>query len=285
VDESPPIRHISMMDGIAQTLLAHKSLAIGLWLALLLVAERLWPAAIRPVDDVAGDNALARAGWTRVLRNAGLFVVNAGISPLIVVPVSVWAAAHGLGWRPTWFGGWSGLLFDLVLLDFWIYWWHRANHNISLLWRFHVVHHLDRFLDATTATRFHFGEVLLSACARALVIVVFDIPLASVLIFEAVVLAASIFQHSNLRLPQGLERALARVIVTPSLHWLHHHAVRRDTDSTYGTFFSFWDRIFGSVAAGTRTPDMTIGLDRGPGQGAAPDEGFVALLTRPARTG
>ena len=265
-------------------LLAYKSLAIGLWLALLFAAERRWPAAARPADTTADDGALARAGWTRVLRNAGLFLVNAGISPLIVVPVSVWAAAHGLGWRPAWLGGWLGLVFDLVLLDFWIYWWHRTNHAVPLFWRFHVVHHLDRFLDTTTATRFHFGEVLLSACVRAVVIVVFDIPLLSVLTFEAVVLAASMFQHSNLRLPQRLERALASVIITPSLHWLHHHAVRRDTDSTYGTFFSFWDRLFGSVAAGTRAPDMTIGLDRGPGLGVAPDEGFVALLTRPART-
>lgn len=277
------------MDGVAQTLLTYKSLAIGLWLILLFAAERLWPAAIRPADTTAGDGALARAGWTRVLRNAGLFLVNAGISPLIVVPISVWAASHGLatfglGWRPTWLTGWPGLLFDLVLLDFWIYWWHRANHTAPLLWRFHAVHHLDRFLDTTTATRFHFGEVLLSAGVRAVAIVVFDIPLLSVLTFEAVVLAASMFQHSNLRLPQRLERALASVIITPSLHWLHHHAIRRDTDSTYGTFFSFWDRLFGSVATGTRTPDMTIGLDRGPGLDVAPDEGFVALLTRPART-
>lgn len=271
------------MDGVAQTLLAYKSLAIALWLALLFAAERVWPAANRPADATAGDGALARAGWTRVARNAGLFLVNAGISPLIVVPISVWATAHGLGWRPVWLSGWTGLLFDLVLLDFWIYWWHRANHALPPLWRFHAVHHLDRFLDTTTATRFHFGEVLLSACVRAAAIVALDIPLLSVLVFEAMVLAASMFQHSNLRLPPRLERALSCLIITPSLHWLHHHADRRDTDSTYGTFFSFWDRIFGSVAAGTRTPDMTIGLDRGPGQGVAPDEGFVALLTRPAR--
>lgn len=279
------------MDMLAQTLLAYKSLAIGLWLVLLFGAERLWPAATRPAD--AGEGALARAGWTRVLRNAGLFVVNAGLSPLIVVPVSAWASTHGLatyglatyglGGRPAWLAGWPGLLFDLVLLDFWIYWWHRANHAVPLLWRFHVIHHLDRFLDTTSATRFHFGEVLLSAGVRAVVIVAFDIPLLSVLVFETVVLAAAMFQHSNLRLPPGLERALARAIITPSLHWLHHHAVRRDTDSTYGTFFSFWDRMFGSVAAGTRTPDMAIGVADGADRAVRADEGFVALLTRPLR--
>jgi len=96
------------------------------------------------------------------------------------------------------------------------------------------------------------------------------------------VLAAAIFQHSNLRLPPALEHALSRVIITPSLHWLHHHAARRDTDSTYGTTFSFWDRWFGTVAAGTRTPTMAIGVDGG-GRTVLADEGLIGLLTRPAR--
>ena len=87
------------------------------------------------------------------------------------------------------------------LLDGLIYWWHRANHEWPLLWRFHVVHHLDRFLDATSAIRFHFGEVLISATARAGAIVLLGFPLASILAFETLVLIATVFHHSNLRLP------------------------------------------------------------------------------------
>lgn len=273
------------MDTLTQGLVAYKGVAVAAWLVLLFVLERMMPAATRPADGVAlaagQSGALARAGWTRVARNAGLFLVNAAISPLIVVPVSAWATTHALGWRPTWLTGWTGLTFDLVLLDLWIYWWHRAVHRTPLLWRFHVVHHLDRFLDTTSATRFHFGEVLLSACVRAAVIVLAGIPLTSVLVFEALVLTASIFHHSNWRLPAGIERALSRVIVTPSLHWMHHHAIRRDTDSTYGTIFSFWDRMFGSVASGTRMPDMTIGV--GAGDAPLEDERFLDLLARPLR--
>ena len=111
------------------------------------------------------------------MRNTGLFGINLLVSPLIVLPITVWAGQFTTGLRPAWLSGWGGLAFDLVLLDFWIYWWHRANHEVPLLWRFHQVHHLDELLDSTTALRFHFGEVALSALVRAGVIVVFDVRL------------------------------------------------------------------------------------------------------------
>ena len=109
----------------------------------------------------------------------------------------------------------------------WIYWWHRANHELPFLWRFHAVHHYDELLDTSSAVRFHFGEVALSALARAGVIVLLDLPLASVVLFEGLVLMAAIFHHSDARLPPAIERPLSRVIVTPSIHWVHHHARRR----------------------------------------------------------
>jgi len=254
------------MDDIAQSLLQYKSLVVGVCLALLLLGERLLPAVERI------------GGWTRVLRNAALWAVNIGLSLAIVVPLSRWAADSALDWRPDWLGGWTGLLADIILLDFLIYWWHRANHMVPFLWRFHEVHHLDQFLDVTSAVRFHFGEVLLSAGFRAVVILAFGIPISSVLAFEAVVLIAAGFQHSNLRLAPGLERAISRVFITPSIHWVHHHAVRTDTDSNYGTLFSFWDPGFGSRSPNPRTPDMAMGVER------EVDRGIVGLLGRPFST-
>ena len=124
------------------------------------------------------------------------------------------------------------------------------------------MHHLDRFLDSTSALRFHFGEVFLSALARALVIVAFAVPFATVVVFEALILLAAIFHHSNLRLPRRhSEAAGARLIITPAIHWVHHHARRRDTDSNYGTIFSFWDPLFGSRSPTPRDPDMEIGVE------------------------
>ena len=133
---------------------------------------------------------------------------------------------------------------------------------MPLLWRFHQVHHLDELLDTTSAVRFHFGEVVLSALARALVIILLDLSLLAVIVFEALILTGAIFHHSAARIPARLERALASVIVTPSIHWVHHHAIRADTDSNYGTIFSFWDRLFRSRSATARFAGMKIGVER-----------------------
>lgn len=258
-----------MTDVIAD-ILAVKTVVIAAWLAGLFLAERAFPAAAPPAE------ARGRAGIARHARNAGLFALNAALSPLIVIPVTAFAAAHALDWRPAWWSGWAGLALDLLLLDLFIYWWHRANHEIPFLWRFHEVHHLDRFLDTTTAVRFHFGEVIASAFLRGAFVFIMGIPLASVLIFEILVLLAALFQHSNLRLPRGLERALTAVIVTPAWHWMHHHAKRVDTDSNYGTALTLWDRLFGTACRHRRAPDMPIGVE-----GRLADRGFLGLLARP----
>ena len=251
------------MDDITQTLLQYKGVVAGAWLALLLVAERLIPAVERV------------GGWPRVLRNAVLWGLNIGLSLTVIVPVSYWATGSALDWRPQWYTGWAPILVDIIILDFLIYWWHRFNHVMPLLWRFHQVHHLDEFLDVTSAVRFHFGEVLLSAGFRAVVILALGMPLASILAFEAVVLIAAAFQHSNLRLTRKLEGTIASLLITPSIHWVHHHAVRADTDSNYGTIFSFWDKLFGSRSPTPRTPEMKIGVE------ARSDLGLLGLLIRP----
>lgn len=245
------------METLIQELLTWKGLAVAAWLAGLFLAERTWPAAARP-QAREGEPA---GGARRLLRNAALWSFTLVLSPLVVVPVTWWAAQHALDWRPAWWAGAGGLLLDLLLLDFLIYWWHRANHELPFLWRFHEVHHLDRFLDTTSALRFHFGEVLLSAGARAIVVILLAIPFTSVLVFETLVLLSTIFHHSNLRLPKRLERGLSRVVITPSIHWVHHHDRRGDTDSNYGTILSLWDPLFGSRSRTARQAGMTIGVE------------------------
>ncbi|WP_366555907.1 sterol desaturase family protein [Aquibaculum sediminis] len=258
--------------GIA-TLLAWKGVIVGAWFLAFFLAERLRPAAA-PLTQQEHE---PRGGTPRLGRNAGLWLLNTGLSPLLVVPITAWAASQSLDWRPAVWSGWGGLLLDLLLLDLLIYWWHRANHEIAFLWRFHEVHHRDRFLDVTSAVRFHFGEVILSALARAAVIWLLGFPLLSVLVFEAVLLLASVFHHSNLRLPRGLERPLSKVIITPERHWVHHHAIRQDTDSNYGTVFVIWDRLFRSLNPNPRRLDMVIGVE---GRG---EQTLLALLLQPFR--
>jgi sterol desaturase/sphingolipid hydroxylase (fatty acid hydroxylase superfamily) len=228
-----------------------------------LILERLFPVA-RWVGGIA-----------RVVKNLVLAGFNFLLGPLLVIPVTIYAAGHAPDWRPELWSGWPGLLLDLLVLDFWIYWWHRLNHVLPLLWRFHSVHHLDETLDASSALRFHFGEVALSALVRAAVIFVLAVPLSSVLIFEAVIAVAAIFHHSNLGLPRRLEQVLSFFIVTPSIHWIHHHAKREDTDSSYATVLSVWDRLFGSRSATRREASLPIGVE------GAKDKPLWRLLIQP----
>lgn len=263
---------------LPETLIASKGLAIAVWLIAFYVVERIWPAADRVRLEGQGVSTRLRrilGDPARFVRNGCFWLINAAGGSLIVVPITVWASGQMIGARPSWIAGWSGLLFDVILLDCWIYWWHRANHELPWLWRFHVIHHLDRFLDSTSAGRFHVGEIALSAVVRTIPIILFDIPLTSVLVFEAAIVMASIFHHSNLSLPGQLERALARLVVTPSIHWIHHHAVRADTDSNYATIFSVWDPVFGTRSGTRRRPDMTIGVEN------AGEETLAQLLLRP----
>jgi sterol desaturase/sphingolipid hydroxylase (fatty acid hydroxylase superfamily) len=214
-------------------------------------------------------------GLQRVMRNVGLAVFNFVASPLIVVPLAAWASTHALDWRPAvWSGSW-GLVADLIVLDLWIYAWHRMNHVVPFLWRFHEVHHLDEMLDTSSALRFHFGEVILSSLFRAVVIYLLAMPLASVVVFEVLVLISALFHHSNLKLPSGFERLLSFVIVTPAIHWVHHHAKRSDTDSNYATVLSVWDLLFRSRSSFLRTLDMPIGVE------GRKERSFLRLIFKP----
>lgn len=267
----------SLGDPLLQSLLAAKGLVVGGWIVLALAIEQWRPAAPPPLA-LAGYGAAWFARWG---RNLGLFILNNALSVLFVLPVTIWAS-QAAPWSRTELAGlalpaWAWLPIDIVLLDLWIYWWHRANHEWMFLWRFHEVHHRDRHLDATTALRFHFGEVALAAGARALVIMALAIPLTSVIAFEILLMVATVFHHANWRIPPGLEARLARLIITPSRHWVHHHKVRADTDSTYGTIFSFWDPWFGTTTPTRRWPLMPLGVE---GKDELP---MIALIGAPTQ--
>ena len=265
------------MELASEDILWLKGVVVLVWLAVIFLAERLRPAAQPQIK--AGDEA--EGGLPRLGRNLGLWGINVVLAPLIVLPLTAWAEGQGLPWRPDWWQGWwqgwGGLFLDLLILDAFIYWWHRANHRLPVLWRFHQVHHLDRFLDSTTSLRFHFGEVMISACVRAGFVILLGLPFTSVVIYEGLLLVATVFHHSNLRLPPALERALSWVVVTPSIHWVHHHAKRSDTDSNYATVLSVWDKLFGSRSPTPRSLTMEIGVEGGR------ELGFVKLLLKPFR--
>ncbi len=226
------------------------------WFVLLFTLERLYSAS--PLPSFFSSQRLRQ----RVFKNLSVSLINALLSPLLIIPSTLFLITLFPTWRPEWMGHALFFLVDLLILELFLYWWHRANHEIPFLWRFHQVHHLDQTLDSTTALRFHFGEVFMSAVVRSCVVVLAGIPLSSVIIFEIAILLFSVFNHSNVRLPSRLEKRLSLIIVTPAIHWVHHHAVRKDTDSNYATIFSFWDKLFGSRSSSLRVKSMPIGVEK-----------------------
>ena len=215
----------------------------------------------------------------RLFRNGGLWALTVVFSAGVVAPLTAWGVNHALWTRPEWMSVGQnsiGFLFlDIIILDCWVYWLHRAYHTVPVMWRMHEIHHRDEFLDTTSAVRFHVAELALSSVLRLALIALLAVPLMHVILFETILLCASVFHHSNLRLPRSLERNLSWLVVTPSIHWVHHHAVHADTNSNYASVLSIWDRLFGSKSATQRTVDMQIGV-----QGLE-DMKFFQLLLQP----
>lgn len=208
-----------------------------------------------------------------------------GVAALLVRPV----AAAVFDWRRTEVTGLVGLLslppvvagaLAFFLMDVSFYYWHRMNHEVPFLWRFHNVHHVDPDLDVTTAARFHFGEIGLSAAFRAVQITVVGATPAVYLVYEVVFQACTLFHHSNVRLPIRVERALNRVIVTPRMHGIHHSQVKDESSSNYATIFMWWDWLHRSLRLDVPQSRLVIGV---PGYSGADDNRVRSLLLMPFR--
>jgi len=147
-----------------------------------------------------------------------------------------------------------------LLMDYAYWWWHLANQMIPLFWRFHNVHHTDLDLDVSTAARFHFGEMVFSIGFLALAVVAFGIPPIMLLVFFLCLEVATLFHHSNWRLPIRLERILNSIVVTPRMHGIHHSIVQRETNSNWGTVFCWWDKLHRTLRRDIPQNEITIGV-------------------------
>jgi len=182
------------------------------------------------------------------LRNIGLGIFNGLLVALLfatlLAGVSEWSQEEGFG-LIRWIGGpaWCQFLVALLAFDLWMYIWHRMNHRIGVLWRFHRVHHTDRALDATSALRFHTGEIIFSSIARLIIVPLLGMSLDQLILYEILLQPVILIHHSNIILPAFLDRILRTVIITPRVHWVHHSDRPEETDSNYGSIFSWWDRL------------------------------------------
>ena len=198
--------------------------------------------------------------------------------PLLAVGTALWAQEAGFGlfhWLHVPYA--AGFAASLVLLDVTIYAQHVAMHRIGILWRFHRVHHTDRDVDATTALRFHPGEIALSMGLKMGVVALIGAPPAAVIVFEVILNGMAMFNHANLKLPGWLDGILRAVVVTPAMHRIHHSLAADEMDTNYGFNLSLWDRLFGTYRAHAAKADFPLGLEHF--QSAAPNGwGFVFAL-------
>jgi sterol desaturase/sphingolipid hydroxylase (fatty acid hydroxylase superfamily) len=169
---------------------------------------------------------------------------------------------------------------SVVLLDWTFYYWHWMLHKFSFLWRFHNAHHVDLDLDSSTALRFHFGELVISSFYRSTQIFVLGISPLNLALFELLVTTFAQFHHSNVRLPLGFERFLAKITITPRIHGIHHSTVRCETDSNYGTIFSCWDFLHRTLITDVPQSRITIGV---PAYQDPRELGFFGTLSLPFR--
>jgi sterol desaturase/sphingolipid hydroxylase (fatty acid hydroxylase superfamily) len=199
-------------------------------------------------------------------------------APLLALAAAVhargWGLAGALGLR-----GPAEAAASLVVLDMLNYWWHRWNHRVGFLWRFHRAHHYDTHVDVTTSLRFHFGELALSGGVKAFWLLAWGPSPAAFLLFEAAITAFAQFHHGNIDFPDPLERALRWVWMTPRLHAAHHTVALRSRDANYSTILLWWDRLFGSFAEADPAELKALGL----AEGRTTDLSYAAFWAAPVR--
>ncbi len=210
-----------------------------------------------------------KKGKERV-RHGGRNVFLGLFNGLVVAAVFVglwakmtdWTTAHGYGLLnlaglPLWlhFAG------AILLLDFWTYWWHRFNHTLPFLWRFHKVHHSDPFMDVTTANRFHLGEIVLSSLLRIPVLFLVGATLGELAVYETLLFANTQIHHANIGLSARADKILRIFVASPDMHKVHHSRWLSETNSNYTSLFSAWDRIFRSFKLRANPHEISFGLD------------------------
>lgn len=159
---------------------------------------------------------------------------------------------------------WLAFVISVLALDLAIYLQHVMFHAVPALWRLHRMHHADLEFDVTTGLRFHPVEILLSMGIKLAVVAALGPPVVAVLVFEVLLNATAMFNHSNIRIPPAVDRLLRLIVVTPDMHRVHHSIHPSETNSNFGFNLPWWDRLLGTYRPQPREghETMTIGIEQ-----------------------
>lgn len=249
------------------------------WLVALSVAL-LCVEVVRPLRTRRRENKGRRVG--RNLAVAGLAAATVQLleQPVVlplarVVERRRWGVLPRLALpRP------AETLLALVALDYTLYLWHVLVHRVPFLWRFHAVHHADLDLDASTAIRFHFGELILSVPWRAAQVSLIGITPRTLTLWQTLTLMSVVFHHSNTRLPFRIEQALGWALVTPRMHGIHHSRKLSEVNSNWSSGLSLWDRVHGTLKLDVPQSAILIGVN---GLDVPEDVTLPKILVEPFR--
>jgi sterol desaturase/sphingolipid hydroxylase (fatty acid hydroxylase superfamily) len=234
---------------------------LGFFIGVLLIMA-IWEA-------VAPRRQLNISKLLRWANNLGIVALNtillrkvlpvAAVSMAVVATEKHWGLLNQIA-----LPAWLAVIFSVVALDFIIYCQHIIFHLVPWLWRLHLVHHADLDFDVTTGLRFHPIEILLSMAIKIAAVIALGIPVLAVIIFEVLLNATSMFEHSNVYLPENFDRWWRRFIVTPDMHRVHHSIVPQETNSNFGFNLSWWDYLFGTYREQPSSghEQMIIGLSQ-----------------------
>jgi sterol desaturase/sphingolipid hydroxylase (fatty acid hydroxylase superfamily) len=247
---------------MSETLLAQEQTIRLVFFVGVLAAMALWElAAPRRRMEIP---RLLR--WSSYLALVALDTILVRIAfPVLAVGLAVIAQNSGWGLLNLLdVPGWAAIVIAILALDLAIYLQHVMFHAVPALWRLHRMHHADIEFDVTTGVRFHPAEILLSMGIKLGVVAALGPPAIAVLIFEVLLNASSMFNHSNIRLPDKVDAVLRLLVVTPDMHRVHHSIHPSETNSNFGFNLPWWDRLLGTYRAQPRDGhiEMTIGIEQ-----------------------
>ncbi|WP_313080232.1 sterol desaturase family protein [Pulveribacter sp.] len=192
-----------------------------------------------------------RLHWPTVLANVvylplglalGVAVLGSALQSMQAhLPADLFALRAWATTSARQFALWLGYL---ACFDFLYYWLHRAQHRVPWLWRYHMVHHADENVSASTVGRHHWLEEGFRFFIITAPLIVLLGGVAGAPLWVATFIGVNgIFMHWNVALRFG---PLEHWIITPAYHRIHHSVEHRHWDRNFGVFTQLWDRVFGT---------------------------------------
>lgn len=215
---------------------------------------------VRPLRPHQREPKLRRNSRNALIGSLGAVAVELCEQP-IVLPLARFTARRGWGLLPRLhLPAAVETALALVALDYTLYVWHILVHRVPWLWRFHRVHHADLDLDASTAIRFHFGELIASVPWRSAQVMLIGVDARTLQLWQTLTLMSVVFHHSNARLAEHVEQRLGYLVVTPRMHGIHHSQAPQDMDSNWSSGLSLWDRLHGTLRLDVPQDTIAIGV-------------------------